>query len=235
VVMGRSFSLLANTMTKVGLKDTQCGFKAFRTPVARILFHLMVIDRFAFDVEVLSLARQLGMQISEVPVEWQEGSNSTVRPVSDSMMMAVDVLRIRWRRKRPYIPALIVNAGGAGNEQSTGQPLVDAFFTFRQTDPVLPLDERRALVLLPLCKPDEIQGAATRLGQSMSNLTVRRRLVSCTELMSMMPLTLTPGYKAGGERAVGTVLPERRHVSRSASHFRHYPRVDTRPMSPLEA
>ena len=67
VIMGRTFNFLANAATNVGLKDTQCGFKAFRTPVARILFHLMVIDRFAFDVDVLTLARQLGMEICEVP------------------------------------------------------------------------------------------------------------------------------------------------------------------------
>jgi len=59
-VMGRSFSFFVNGVTNVGLKDTQCGFKAFRTPVARILFHLMMVERFAFDVDVLSLARRLG-------------------------------------------------------------------------------------------------------------------------------------------------------------------------------
>jgi glycosyltransferase involved in cell wall biosynthesis len=237
VVMGRSFNFLANAMTNVGLKDTQCGFKAFRTPIARILFHLMVIDRFAFDVEVLSLARQLGMQISEVPVEWQEGPNSTVRPVSDSMAMAVDVLRIRWRRKRPYIPALVVGAGTAESGPDRARTLTEAFGAFRQTDPVLPLAKERALVLLPLCRPDEVDGAAARLGQPVNNLTVRKRLVSCAELMAMMPLRLAVGEGAGsvGGRTVDTAMRERRHVSRSASHFRHYPRVDARLMSTLEA
>jgi len=232
-VMGRTFNFLANAVTNVGLKDTQCGFKAFRTPVARILFHLMMIDRFAFDVEVLSLARQLGLHISEVPVEWREAPDSTVRPVSDSMSMTADVLRIRWRRKRPQIPALVVSAGGTERQAAPDLSLSDAFGAFRQTDPILSLDESRALVLLPLCGPDEIKGAAARLGQRLTNLTVRQRLVSCSELISMMPLTA--GETLVGGRNVGTVTPERRSVSRSAAHFRQYPRVGARPMSTREA
>ena len=108
VVMGRAFNLLVTTLTDIGFRDTQCGFKAFRTPVARLLFHLMVVDRFAFDVEILYLAQQLGMQISEVPVQWRESENSKVRPLSDSVSMVLDVLRLRFRKSLPPIPALVV-------------------------------------------------------------------------------------------------------------------------------
>ena len=60
-VMGQLFNRLVTTGTGLGLHDTQCGFKAFHTPVARLLFHLVRIDRFAFDVEVLARAHQLGL------------------------------------------------------------------------------------------------------------------------------------------------------------------------------
>ncbi len=56
------FNRLVTTGTRLDLLDTQCGFKAFRTPAARLLFHLVRIDRFAFDVEVLARARRLGLQ-----------------------------------------------------------------------------------------------------------------------------------------------------------------------------
>jgi len=239
MVMGRTFNFLANAVTNVGLNDTQCGFKAFRTPVARILFHLMVIDRFAFDVEVLSLARQLGLQISEVPVEWCETPHSTVRPVSDSMSMARDVLRIRWRKKRPYIPALVVGAGVADGDPIRSQVLEDALGGVRRTDPVLPLAQGRALILLPLCKPDEVDGAAARLAHPLTKLTVRRRLISSAELMAMMPLTLADvdGLRAGQAGGIDPTLAERRHVSLNAGHFRHYPPVEASEaeMSRLEA
>jgi hypothetical protein len=236
-IMGRTFSFLANAVTDVGLKDTQCGFKAFRTPVARILFHLMVIDRFAFDVDVLTLARQLGLEICEVPVAWEESRSSTVRPISDSMSMAIDVLRIRWRKKRPQIPALIVGAGAPETQSVRNRIIDEAFSTFRQTDPILRLTEDRALVLLPLCRPDEVDGAAARLSRTSTKLTVRRRLVSCDELIEMMPITYAAGKgltEVGG-RKVAPERFERRHVSRSAGHIRHYPKVTTQPLSILEA
>ena len=129
--MGRTFNALVNALTNVDLKDTQCGFKAFRTPMARILFHFMVVDRFAFDVEVLSLARRLGMRIAEVPVHWREAGNSTVRPVADSISMAFDVLRVRGREKWPHIPALVVAAdqeerAPAGSGSSTRRSVPSA-------------------------------------------------------------------------------------------------------------
>jgi len=237
VIMGRTFSFLANAVTNVGLKDTQCGFKAFRTPVARILFHLMVIDRFAFDVDVLMLARQFGMEICEVPVEWEESDSSTVRPLSDSMSMAIDVLRIRWRKNRPHIPALMVGTDAPEHESVRKRVLNEAFSGFRQTDPIFRLTENRALVLLPLCRPDQVEGAAARLRQPSTNLTVRRQLISCDQLMEMMPITLGTGNSliAAGGRESAPARSERRDVSRSAGHVRHFPRVTAPPLSRLEA
>jgi dolichyl-phosphate beta-glucosyltransferase len=198
VVMGRTFNFFVNAMTNVGFKDTQCGFKAFRTPVARILFHLMMVDRFAFDVELLTLARQLGLQVTEVPVQWTDADNSTVRPLADSMSMALDVFRMHWRRDRPSIPALVVGAHDMSQDLDRAQTLADAFGVFRKTDPIFPLPEDRALILLPLCRSDEINGAAFRLGGSSSNLMVDRRLVSCAELMEMKPLaTMKAAVPAG--------------------------------------
>ena len=236
-IMGRTFNFLANAMTNVGLKDTQCGFKAFRTPVARILFHLMVIDRFAFDVDVLTLARQLGMEICEVPVEWEDSDSSTVRPLSDSMSMAIDVLRIRWRRNRPQIPALMVGTNAPEHENIRNRIVDEAFSTFRQTDPVLRLTDDRALVLLPLCRPDEVDGAAARLGQPATKLTVDRQLISCDQLMEMLPITFGAGngLTVPGGRDLARARSERRDVSRSAGHIRHFPRVTAPPLSRLEA
>lgn len=186
--MGRTFNILVNALTNVGLKDTQCGFKAFRTPVARILFHLMVVDRFAFDVEILCLARRLGMQISEVPVDWRAAGNSTVRPMADSVTMAFEVLRMRCRNRWPHIPALVVTANPEEREPARERIIHEAFDSFRQTDPVLPLSDSRALILLPLCKSSQVNGTASRLSRTSHDLMVRKRLVSCTELAGMLPL-----------------------------------------------
>ena len=94
-LMNRVFNRLVNALTSVALDDTQCGFKAFRAPVAKLLFHCSVTERFAFDVEILSLARRFGLVIAEVPVQWLRVQGSQIRPWTDARSMAGDVVRAR--------------------------------------------------------------------------------------------------------------------------------------------
>ena len=82
-----------------GIGDTQCGFKLFRGDVARSLFAEARIDRFAYDVEILFLARRRGLAIAEVPVVWINSPESKVAVVRDSLRMLFDVLRIRWMHR----------------------------------------------------------------------------------------------------------------------------------------
>jgi dolichyl-phosphate beta-glucosyltransferase len=232
-VMGRTFSRFVNSVTNLGLKDTQCGFKAFRTPVARILFHLMTVEGFAFDVDVLTLARILGMRIAEVPVDWRAADNSTVRPVTDSIAMARDVARLHRRNERPSIPALVIAASGEANEtngeQHGGKP-TDSHPALRRTDTILPLPQGRALILLPLCRIEAIAAVAQRLRVPSTNLRVENRLVSCAELAEMMPSTWTAGRPA--EQAVKhEVAPEfrRRREDRTARRPWQFYRSEVEP------
>ena len=97
--MGRLFNLFVSKLTVSDLADSQCGFKCFRGEAAQDLFHRLTINGFAFDVELLHLARKLGRSYSEVGVDWYYRSHSKVRPVQDSLTMTVDLLKIRWRHR----------------------------------------------------------------------------------------------------------------------------------------
>jgi dolichyl-phosphate beta-glucosyltransferase len=86
------------------ISDTQCGFKAYRGPVARQLFALARVDRFMFDVEILYLAERAGLRIREMPVRWTDSPGSTVRFWEGLVNMIRDLWRIRWmHRRRPVI------------------------------------------------------------------------------------------------------------------------------------
>src|SRR5205807_9013629 len=100
--MGRQFNRVARLVTGIDVRDTQCGFKAFRAPVAQLLFHLGVVDGFAFDVEILALARRMGYRVAEVPVHWRAIPGSRVDVMRDPARMVRDVLltHARWRRTR---------------------------------------------------------------------------------------------------------------------------------------
>jgi glycosyltransferase involved in cell wall biosynthesis len=99
-LMGRVFNLIVRLFAVPGFQDTQCGFKCFRRAEAQEIFRRQIMTGFGFDVEVLYLARRLGYQTVEVPIDWYFMANSKVNPLRDTMRMFSDVLRVRlndWR------------------------------------------------------------------------------------------------------------------------------------------
>ncbi|MGA9523645.1 MAG: dolichyl-phosphate beta-glucosyltransferase [Myxococcaceae bacterium] len=98
-LMGKTFNKLVRVFVTGGLSDTQCGFKLFGREAGQAIFSRTRIDRFAFDVEAIYLARKLGYRVTEVPVHWENSPASTVDPLRDSSRMFVDILRIRWMHR----------------------------------------------------------------------------------------------------------------------------------------
>jgi dolichyl-phosphate beta-glucosyltransferase len=78
-----------------GVRDTQCGFKAFTATAARDLFGRARIDGWAFDLEVLALARRRGWGIAEVGVSWTDDRRSRVNPLRDLWKVIKEALTIR--------------------------------------------------------------------------------------------------------------------------------------------
>lgn len=96
-LMGRTFNLLVQSMVMRGIEDTQCGFKLFRGEVARDLFRASQVDGFAFDVEILLLAKSR-YHVVEVPVTWRHVEQSKVSPGRDAARMLWDILKLKWRK-----------------------------------------------------------------------------------------------------------------------------------------
>jgi len=96
---GKLFNLMVRLVVMPELHDTQCGFKLFRrAATAPVLPHLRV-DGFAFDVEILALARAIGLRISEIPVIWINSLMSRVR-MSAASRAYLDLIDIRMRAGR---------------------------------------------------------------------------------------------------------------------------------------
>ena len=103
-LMGKLFNVLIRLLGFGDFKDTQCGFKLLRGSVARELFPALSVERFAYDVELVWEARQRGLRVVEVGVEWHNSPVSRVRPWQDAPQMFMDVLRIRFGRRREAAP-----------------------------------------------------------------------------------------------------------------------------------
>jgi|SRR3989304_9777847 len=100
-LMGKTFNKFVQGIAVKGISDTQCGFKLFKGDAARAIFSRQRIDRFAFDVEALYLAKRMGFSIREVPVVWINSPDSKVRIFRDSLQMLNDLVKIRSYHYRP--------------------------------------------------------------------------------------------------------------------------------------
>ncbi len=92
---GKGGNLIIQLFAVPGIWDTQNGFKAFTRKAAEYLFSRQTIFGFAFDIEILALARRRGFTISIIPVRWRHSAESKVT-LGSYLEVLKDVLKIRW-------------------------------------------------------------------------------------------------------------------------------------------
>lgn len=94
--IGRFFNWFVRLLVVPGISDTQCGFKLFSARAVEVICPYLTIQGFAFDVEMLALARRAGLSIREIGVMWDGHQESRVA-FGGGAAAFVDVLRIRWQ------------------------------------------------------------------------------------------------------------------------------------------
>lgn len=100
-LFGRVFNIWVRGLTGLNIADTQCGFKLFTREAAREIAAKQRLERFGFDVEQLYLARKLGFTVAEVPVRWNNASDSSVR-WADGLAAFADVWKVKcndWAKR----------------------------------------------------------------------------------------------------------------------------------------
>lgn len=97
-VLGKAFPILVKNMVLPDINDTQCGFKMFKKDVGRKIFPRQTLKRFAFDVEILFIAKELGYNIKELPVTWIDKEGSKLSPVKDSLRMFNEIAKIKYNQ-----------------------------------------------------------------------------------------------------------------------------------------
>jgi len=92
---GWVFNLAMRLLLPVSFHDTQCGVKGFRREAAAAIFRRATVDGYAFDVEVLLLARRLELRVVEVEVKLTRHEGSRVRVAADARRMLAEVWAVR--------------------------------------------------------------------------------------------------------------------------------------------
>lgn len=81
-IMSRTYQILNYLLFNLNLTDTQVGIKLFKHSVLDVIMPKIAIKRFAFDLELLVLARKYNFNIVEAPVTIRYQFESTVNPKS---------------------------------------------------------------------------------------------------------------------------------------------------------
>jgi len=92
---GRVFNVIMRMATGLPFRDTQCGFKLFRSDAARVIFPRQQLEGFGFDVEDLLIARVHGFKVVEVPVRWDNVEGTKVSALTGARAFW-DLAVVRW-------------------------------------------------------------------------------------------------------------------------------------------
>jgi len=97
--MGWVFRKLAGWLLPLQVTDVTCGFKGMRAEVAEQVFRVQHETGWAFDAELIHVARTWGLDVREVPVRWRDSRDSRVRPLANAVESLRELIRI-CRRDR---------------------------------------------------------------------------------------------------------------------------------------
>jgi dolichol-phosphate mannosyltransferase len=93
-ILSEGFNGLVRLLTGVPLKDTQSGLKAMRKSAFNNIFPRLAVKRYAFDVELLSVAHLYGLKVIELPINIK--LDAKFKP-QEMWHMLLDLLGIAYR------------------------------------------------------------------------------------------------------------------------------------------
>lgn len=140
------FQQLVRLLFRLNVRDTQVGMKVFRREVADQVLPLLMVKRYAFDIELLAVARAFGFgRIEEMPVTLAYRftgsgvrSRAVLRALVDTMAIFYRLRILRyyqrrrlfagaygWSRPRAYLPRVSVLAPTGVSYRDLSYPAVE--------------------------------------------------------------------------------------------------------------
>jgi len=96
--LSHGFHLMVMLLTGLRVTDTQSGMKAFRRPVLESVLPRLAMKRFAFDLELLTVANLKGFRIVEYPIDIKMSGPITLGPLVKMLWsMFIEILGITYR------------------------------------------------------------------------------------------------------------------------------------------
>jgi len=95
--LGDFFRRIVRRLFAPQITDFTCGFKGFSEKAAEYLFSKSAINRWAFDVEILSIAVKQGFHVEQIPIEWTNSPVTKVKLSRDIFGSLYELIKIWWR------------------------------------------------------------------------------------------------------------------------------------------
>lgn len=127
-VASAGFAGSVRALTRMPFRDTQCGAKVLRREVVRAALPRLTEGGLLFDVDLLLAARDLGVEVVEVPTVWVDRDGSRVNALADGRRMGRALLALWLRRRLRGLrrTALADAAAGGGVGGLRGTAAADA-------------------------------------------------------------------------------------------------------------
>jgi len=93
-MLSKIFNIFVRLAVGINIKDTQSGLKIGNGNALRRIFNVMLVKRYAFDVEMLAIASRLNLKIKESPIRITLDCPFKFREIVN---MFIDVLGISYR------------------------------------------------------------------------------------------------------------------------------------------
>jgi glycosyltransferase involved in cell wall biosynthesis len=89
------YNNLVNILFGIKYIDYQCGAKLFKRPVIEVVINDMQEGQWAFDVELLYLAKKHGFNIGEIPTVWYDKAGSKLDIMGGGMRMLKALFKLK--------------------------------------------------------------------------------------------------------------------------------------------
>jgi hypothetical protein len=95
------YYLLVKLLFGLPVKDTQTGVKIFTRKAIVYASHLLRINKYAFDLELLVLLHKAGFKIAEAPIKLNFSRSYAGRiKLKDVINITMDTFSIFWRTRK---------------------------------------------------------------------------------------------------------------------------------------
>ena len=97
-ILGGIMRFLISFILKIKMKDTQCGYKLYKKPIAKLIFAQLKNYGFNHDLEIVLFLKSKKIKIMELPVNWIHKNNGQLNIFLDPVKMFFGILLIRYRQ-----------------------------------------------------------------------------------------------------------------------------------------